>query len=241
MMQVNPASIKRQISDVKNRLRILRRENNEFENIARLASKDGGLTNKEIKELEQKLKDYEALVPTLTQAKLKIWRTVTLGNHTSLAQYKKAIEASGRYELSDYGEKLAGKIKISRAKRKIKLGKVTIRELGFKHTYLKTAFDTICKLGGRPCPDDVALALICDPSFKERGGIFFMRTLRISKWGKSAFEIDCGSISPIGTFSDPNSDYTTTYYRSLSAYPISDEHLYDNATIFFMIPDQARL
>lgn len=235
-----------QITQIKKRLSQLRREDREFviqtkKRLGRLGREDYEFRfplgeGREFKKLEFELAQLEAAIPTLPQSRLNTWGTVTVGRHKSLAQYKRAL-AKSRYYLDDRSEALARKIKISRVEKKIKLGKLTMRELGFKHTFLRTAFDTIEALGGRPLPDDVPLALICTPSFKEKHGIFFTDKIRNSRY---LFELDYhprqfiyGEYTRQMYYGEPF--YTETSY-GLTLISI-DRCVYTGGTFFFMIPD----
>jgi len=219
---------RRRIVQIKKRLSQLRREDREFGFFIG--------EGREFKKLEFELAQLEAVIPTLPQSRLKTWGTVTVGRHKSLAQFKRALTTSW-YDLDDQGKALAREIKISRVERNIKLGRLTMGELGFKHTFLRTAIDAIEKLGGRPSPDDVPLALICSPSFKEKHGIFF--TDRISN-SRSLFELDYhprkfiyGEYTRQMYYGEPF--YSETSYGLTSI--LIDRRVYTGGTFFFMIPD----
>ncbi|MDO8731673.1 MAG: hypothetical protein Q7L55_03750 [Actinomycetota bacterium] len=92
-MQMSIANNKQQLLRMKSQLRKLElgKTKLEGETIKR---------QKEIDKLQRELWDYEASHSTLSQAKLKTWRTVTIGDKT-LTQYEESItRGDGNYKLS---------------------------------------------------------------------------------------------------------------------------------------------
>lgn len=227
-MQTNIADAKRHIAQMKIQLRVLEQQK---------SNSEGDVKNKqqEIERLWEKLADYQASVPTLRQTRLKTWRTVTIGQHKSLAQYRKAIEAS-KYGMDGLGDQLTEKIQISRSEKTLKLGKMTMKELGFKRAYLRVLFDSIRKLGGQPCPAEVALALVIDPSFDIKHVKFFMKGHIFDNCGPWLFYIDSGVIHSHGEacyYFEPKP------YQNLSAYYVN-KNIRVSETVIFMIPDRVK-
>ena len=234
-MEIGMADNKRQIVQLKNRLRKLALGKNNLANNARKRQR-------EIEKLERELWDYEASHPTLPQAKLKTWRTVTIGNK-SLAQYKKDItEGKGNYTFDSLGDELVKKLTIPRNERIVKLGKMNVKELGFEVAYLGILFNAIRKLGGQHCPPEVPLALACDPTLHldhkqpsrlYRSTTFFMKGYMLKDCGPWMFELEDGVIHQSGY---TGGDFP---FKSLTGYTVNKNSRTDEV-IIFMIPDEIK-
>lgn len=247
-MRTNTVDANRQIAQMKKHLRILEGQKSNSEK----ATKE---KEQEIEEFERKLWDYEASTPTLPRARLKTWRTVTVGDKT-LAQYEEAINGGdGNYKLSSsLGLELFRKLPTLKSGEKVvKLGKMNVQQLGFRRAYLDTLFDAIKKLGGRHCPPEVALALACDPEFdikddwpsqRNKPAIyrddisvkFFMKGYMMKDSGPWMFEIEEGVIHDSGNHGYGGGDFP---YNSIGAYTVNKNPRHDEV-IIFMIPDNVR-
>lgn len=239
---------KRQIVQLKNQLRKLELGKNNLE-------RDTIKRQREIDKLERKLWDYEARTPTLPQARLKIWRTVTVGDKT-LTQYEEAINrGDGNYKLSgSLGLELFRKLPtLKSAERVVKIGKMNVQQLGFRRAYLDTLFNAIKKLGGQHCPPEIVLALACDPEFdikddwpsqRDKPVIFrddisvkfFMKGYMMKDCGPWMFEIEEGVIHDSGNHGYGGGDFP---YNSIGAYTVNKNPRHDEV-IIFMIPDHIK-
>lgn len=244
-MEINIASNKRQITQIKNRLRKLELGKSNLE-------KNAAKKAQEIEKLERELWDYEASNPTLPQVRLKTWRTVTVGDKT-LAQYEEAINrGDGNYKFSSsLGLELFRKLPtLKSGERVVKLGKMNVQQLGFSRAYLDTLFDTIKRLGGQHCLPEVVLALACDPEFdikddwpsqRDKPVIFrdnisvqfFMKGYMMKDCGPWMFEIEEGVIHDSGNHGHGGGDFP---YKSIGAYTVNKNPRHDEV-IIFMIPD----
>lgn len=247
-MQTDITTAKQKITQMQRRLRRLGQQKNNFENNAQKKQK-------EIQGLERELWDYQASNPTLPQARLKTWRTVTVGDKI-LAQYEEAINrGDGNYKFSNsLGLELFRKLPtLKSGERVIKLGKMNVRQLGFKQAYLDTLFDAIKRLGGQHCLPEVVLALACDPEFdikddwpsqRDKPVIFrdnisvkfFMKGYMMKDCGPWMFKIEEGVIHDSGNHGYGGGDFP---YNSISAYTVNKNPGHDEV-IIFMIPDNVR-
>lgn len=247
-MQMSIANNKQQLLRMKSQLRKLElgKTKLEGETIKR---------QKEIDKLQRELWDYEASHSTLSQAKLKTWRTVTIGDKT-LTQYEESItRGDGNYKLSSsLGIELFRKLPTLKSeKRIVKLGKMNVQQLGFRRAYLDTLFDAIKRLGGQHCPPEVVLALACDPEFDikdnwpsqrdkpviSRDNIsvtFFMEGYMMKDSGPWMFEIEEGVIHDSGNHGYGGDDFP---YNTIGAYTVNKNPRHDEV-IIFMIPDSIR-
>ena len=94
--------------------------------------------------------------------KLPTWRTITIGAHSSLATLGQSL-ANGGFRVSDFANRLLGKMKLVRAAKKLELVVVTVAELGFPNGATFAQIVKVAKqLGLSLCPAEVGPALRLD-------------------------------------------------------------------------------
>ncbi|MBI4692031.1 MAG: hypothetical protein HY773_01110 [Candidatus Terrybacteria bacterium] len=106
-------------------------------------------------------KFLKGLCPPETSSSFPVWKTVTLGIHKSVDEYRKALEANG-FKIGNWGDDILGKsaFTVSSEETEVELVKMTVAELGFKDSATrKDIYERAIEFGLKLCPNEVGPAL----------------------------------------------------------------------------------